>query len=93
MSKNDAGIKMMSKSDCFTCHQWTEKRIGPSFMEIAKKYKNQEAKMSQTLADRVIKGGTGVWGQIPMMPHPQHSNEEVLRMIKSIFKLNELKEH
>lgn len=93
MSKNDSGIKMMEKSDCFTCHQWTEKRIGPSFMEIAQKYKGQQDKVSKTLIDRVIKGGSGVWGPIPMMPHPQHKESEVLSMIKSIFKLNELKEH
>ena len=93
MSKNDAGIKMMEKSDCFTCHQWTEKRIGPSFMEIAKRYKSDQAKMTKTLVDKVIKGGTGVWGPIPMMPHPQHKEDEVLRMLKSIFKINELKEH
>ena len=93
ISINDKGFKFMSGSDCMTCHQWTGKRIGPSVTEIAKKYKGQENTISSTLVEKILKGGGGVWGDIPMMPHPQHTEKQASEMVKTILKLNQIKEH
>jgi cytochrome c len=93
ISKNDKGFKLMSKSDCLTCHQWQGKRIGPGFSEIAKRYKDNTSEVTATLVEKILKGGGGVWGEIPMMPHPQHDKQQATEMLKTIFKLNDEKEH
>ena len=80
----------MAQSDCLSCHQWKRTVIAPPYTEIAKKYKgNKDA--AKLLAEKVIQGGVGVWGEIPMPPHPQHSRKEVDQMITTILKLNTLK--
>jgi cytochrome c len=55
-------------------------------VEIAEKYRNQNGATEVTI-QRVINGSTGVWGQLPMLPHPQHSAEEVGIMVQWIFSL------
>lgn len=79
-----AGNALMTKSDCFTCHRQNERIVGPSFNEITKKYKNDAATKSR-LADKVIKGGAGVWGQVPMTPHPQLSKKDATEMVNFIL--------
>jgi cytochrome c len=59
----------MTKAGCNACHALDKKLIGPSFQEIAKKYKG-DAKAVTLLSEKVRKGGTGNWGQIPMPPNP-----------------------
>ena len=78
------GAALVSKSDCFTCHKANEKLIGPSFMQIASKYKNQPAVVSK-LSGKIINGGTGVWGNIPMTPHPQISKQDAAKMVQYIL--------
>lgn len=81
-----AGLALEAKSDCATCHKLDEKLIGPSFREIAAKYTNDEATVSM-LADKIIKGGSGNWGQIPMTPHPDMSTEDAQTIVKYILLL------
>ncbi|MBL8541020.1 MAG: c-type cytochrome [Betaproteobacteria bacterium] len=59
----------MSKAGCMACHAVDKKLVGPSFQEVAKKYKG-DAKAVATLTEKVRKGGAGNWGQIPMPPNP-----------------------
>ncbi|HEU4901219.1 MAG TPA: carbohydrate-binding protein, partial [Flavisolibacter sp.] len=77
------GAALIAKSDCNTCHRVNQKLIGPSFTEIAKRYKTQAA--AGRLADKVIKGGAGIWGQVPMTPHPQLSKKDATEMVKYIL--------
>jgi cytochrome c len=77
---------MFSKSDCLACHSPTEKIVGPAFVEIAKKYKGKSNATSM-LADKIIKGGSGVWGAIPMAPHPQISKADATKMVTYILSL------
>ena len=79
---NATGEELMKKSDCFTCHKTDAKLVGPSFKEIAAKYKATDV---DSLADKVIKGGAGVWGQIPMTAHPALKKEDVKKMIEWIL--------
>ena len=58
----------MTKAGCMACHAKDKKMIGPSFKEIAAKYKGQDA--TAKLAEKVRKGGSGVFGPIPMAPNP-----------------------
>ena len=57
----------MNKAGCMACHSKDKKLVGPSFKDIAAKYKGQDA--SAKLMDKVRKGGSGVFGPIPMAPN------------------------
>ncbi|WP_350081605.1 c-type cytochrome [Aquabacterium humicola] len=59
----------LNKAGCMACHAKDKKLVGPAFKEIAAKNKGQ-ANVVATLADKVRKGGKGVYGQIPMPPNP-----------------------
>ena len=59
----------LNKAGCMACHAKDKKMVGPSFKDIAAKYKGQ-ADASTKLAEKVRKGGAGVFGPIPMPPNP-----------------------
>ena len=86
LSDVDPGLSRMKQSDCFNCHSVDQKLVGPPLMEIAKKYKGQPGAVEVSV-DRVIKGSANVWGLIPMLPHPQHTADEVHMMVKWIYSL------
>ena len=62
------GAEALTKGGCMACHAKDKKMVGPSFKDIAAKYKGQDA--SAALFDKVRKGGSGVFGPIPMSPNP-----------------------
>lgn len=80
------GLSLIGNSDCLTCHKVDEKLIGPSYRDIANKYENNEANLSM-LAEKIIKGGSGVWGQVPMAAHDNISQDDAKAMVKYIFLL------
>ncbi|OLY92963.1 cytochrome c [Cnuella takakiae] len=79
-----AGLALEAKSDCATCHKLDDKLVGPAFREIAAKYTEKDVDM---LADKVINGGAGNWGQVPMTPHPQLSKDDAKTIVKYILLL------
>lgn len=62
------GEASLTKGGCMACHAKDKKLVGPAFKDIAAKYKGQD--VSTKLMDKVRKGGSGVWGPIPMSPNP-----------------------
>jgi len=80
------GEALIAKADCSGCHNKTQKIVGPAFEEIAAKYPSNDANISH-LADVVIKGGHGVWGEIPMTPHPNLSTDDAKTMVTWILSL------
>ncbi|MCE2707746.1 MAG: c-type cytochrome [Bacteroidota bacterium] len=80
------GLEKVKASDCTGCHQVDRKIIGPSYADVAAKYDNTEANVSM-LAQKVIAGGVGVWGQVPMSAHPGLSEEDAKDMIRYILLL------
>ena len=58
----------MNKAGCMACHTKDKKLVGPAFKEIAAKYKGQD--VAAKLAEKVRKGGSGVFGPVPMAPNP-----------------------
>jgi cytochrome c len=68
------GLSLMRNSDCFTCHQFKTKLIGPSFQEIAARYASKTSARA-LLASRIKEGSMGVWGDIMMPGHPEISKE------------------
>ncbi|MEN2435057.1 c-type cytochrome [Weeksellaceae bacterium A-14] len=79
-----AGYQMIGSSDCMSCHKDNAKFIGPSYKEIADKYTLQD---EAYLADKIIEGGSGVWGQVPMQAHPGISKEEAKKMVEYILSM------
>ncbi|MBK0381006.1 c-type cytochrome [Mucilaginibacter segetis] len=76
------GAQLMANNDCNTCHKPYDKVIGPAFVEIAKKYSSSD---EETLAKKVIAGGSGNWGNIAMTPHPSLSMDDAKEMVKYIL--------
>ena len=62
------GKTLIEGSDCLGCHKLDEKMIGPSYKEVAAKYENTPENV-EMLADKIIKGSSGVWGDVPMPAH------------------------
>jgi cytochrome c len=77
---------MMKKNGCNACHSEDKKVIGPSYKDVANKYKG-DATAAAKLADKVKKGGSGVWGPIPMPPNPNVKDDDVKKMVQLILNL------
>jgi cytochrome c len=80
------GKALIEASDCRTCHQDAAKVIGPAYMDVAKKYPNTPANVKM-LAGKIINGGKGVWGEIPMTPHPNVSQGDAEAMVTYILSM------
>lgn len=83
-SKSLSGDQIIETLDCSGCHSVSERMVGPSYREIADKYSDQDTKM---LASKIIEGGSGVWGNVPMAAHPQVSKEDAEKMVGYILSL------
>ncbi|HEY8937639.1 MAG TPA: c-type cytochrome [Cyclobacteriaceae bacterium] len=81
------GKVLVDASDCKTCHHPTNKIIGPAHTEVAKKYEFTQANVTM-LADKIIAGGSGVWGQIPMSPHGDVSKADAEKMAMYVLSLD-----
>jgi cytochrome c len=69
-----ANADLAKAKNCMACHAVDKKMVGPAYKDIAAKYAGQKDAAAK-LADKVIKGGTGVWGQIPMPPNAVSKDE------------------
>ena len=81
------GLELAAKADCFTCHKIDEALIGPTYRNVANKYAGFPDTIVTHLAQKIIAGGTGVWGEVPMTPHPTISEEDAKAMVKYILLL------
>ncbi len=82
-----AGLDLVAKSDCFTCHKIDEPLTGPSYREMANKYTGLPDTIIAHLAGKIINGGSGVFGQVFMTPHPGVSQADAEAMVKYIMLL------
>lgn len=81
------GKTAIANSDCKTCHTISDKSIGPTYTEIATRYRGKNAE--KMLASKIIRGGNGNWGKNIMAAHPQHAEEEAAEMVRYILSLTE----
>ena len=75
---------LATKSACMACHAVDKKLVGPAYQDVAKKYagdKTAEAK----LVEKVKKGGSGVWGPIPMPPNAAVKDEDIKTLVKWVL--------
>jgi cytochrome c len=81
-----ANEALASKNGCLACHAVDKKVVGPSYKEVAAKYRGDKTAEAK-LIDKVKKGGTGVWGQVPMPPNGAVSDADVATLVKWILSL------
>jgi len=81
-----ANPELAQKKNCMACHAVGQKVIGPSYKDVAAKYAGQ-ADAVDKLTQKVIKGGAGVWGAVPMPANPQVNEAEAKQLVTWILTL------
>lgn len=89
---SDKGLELIGASDCTTCHKLNKDAtsgasIGPAYSEVAAKYSPAADTTVDRLVKKVISGGSGVWGTVPMTPHPSLTPQDVKTMVTYILSL------
>ena len=79
-----ASQDLATKKNCMACHAADKKLVGPSYKEVAAKYKGQKDAPAK-LAEKIMKGGVGAWGQVPMPANPQVSADEAKTLVAWIL--------
>ena len=80
------GLEIVGKSDCLTCHKIDEKNIGPAWRDVANRYADS-ANAIAYLSKKIIDGGAGVWGEVPMAAHPTFTQADAEAVAKYVLLL------
>lgn len=83
---NAAAEAMMKKDGCAACHAIDKKLVGPSYVDVAAKYKGDKDAVAK-LTKKVKEGGSGVWGPIPMPPNPATPAADITELVTWILTL------
>jgi cytochrome c len=83
---SDRALELIGTKGCTACHAIDKKVIGPAYIDVSKKYEATPA-IIDTLASKVIKGGVGVWGDVPMTANTTVTPEEAKEMVTYILSL------
>jgi len=81
-----ANQALAEKKNCLACHQVDKKLVGPAYKDVAAKYVGQKDAAAK-LAEKIQKGGVGVWGQIPMPANPQVNADEAKTLAAWVLSL------
>ena len=81
-----ASADLAQKKNCMACHSVEKKVVGPGYKEVAAKYAGQKDAVEK-LAQKVLKGGSGAWGQVPMPANPQVNDAEAKQLVQWILSL------
>lgn len=87
---SSTGQILMNKSDCKSCHMMNKRSVGPSYIEVSNKYRGKNGAV-ESLAQKVIKGGAGVWGDHAMSAHPNLSVADARAIVEYILTTGEKK--
>lgn len=79
-----ANQDLATKKGCMACHALDKKLVGPAYKDVAAKYKGQKDAEAK-LADKVIKGGKGAWGEVPMPPNAAVTPDEAKTLVKWVL--------
>ncbi|HXZ93964.1 MAG TPA: c-type cytochrome [Burkholderiales bacterium] len=77
---------MAKKDNCLACHAVDHKVVGPAYKDVAKKYAGQKDAEAK-LIEKVKKGGSGVWGNIPMPPNSAVPDADIKKLVEWILSL------
>jgi cytochrome c len=81
-----AQADLAQKKNCMACHAIDKKLVGPSYKDVAAKYAGQKDAVDK-LAQKVVKGGSGTWGAVPMPANPQVTEAEAKQLVGWIMTL------
>lgn len=86
-----ADEQLAKSNGCMGCHMIERKVVGPSYKDIAQRYANSlaknKAKTINDLAEKIKKGGSGVWGNLPMPPYPKLSDEDARKLAEWVLNI------
>ncbi|MDP3137086.1 MAG: c-type cytochrome [Burkholderiaceae bacterium] len=77
---------LATAKNCMACHAVDKKLVGPAYKDVAKKYAGQKD-ATDKLAAKILKGGSGVWGPVPMPANPQVSDAESKKLAAWVMSL------
>jgi cytochrome c len=75
---------LAQKKNCMACHAIDKKLVGPAYKDVAAKYAGQKEAVDM-LTQKVLKGGAGVWGPVPMPANPQVSEAEAKQLVQWVL--------
>ena len=81
-----ANAELAKEKNCLACHAVETKLVGPAYKDVAAKYKGDKSAEAK-LVQKVLKGGSGTWGAIPMPANPQVSEAEAHTLVKWVLSL------
>ncbi len=84
---SSASEELAKSKGCLGCHAIDRKIVGPAYKDVAQKYAGQSDAAAK-LAEKVVKGGGGVWGQMPMPANPHVSPEEATKLVQWVLGLH-----
>ena len=79
-----ANVELATKKNCMACHAVDKKLVGPSYKEVSAKYAGQKDAVDK-LTQKVLKGGSGVWGAVPMPANAQVTPEEAKQLVEWVL--------
>jgi len=79
-----ANADLAQKKNCMACHAVDKKLVGPAYKDVAAKYAGQKDAVDK-LAEKVLKGGSGVWGPVPMPANPQVTAAEAKQLVQWVL--------
>ena len=74
-----ADLQLATAKNCMACHAVANKLVGPSYKDVATKYSGQKD-AADKLAEKIVKGGSGVWGPVPMPANAQVNADEAKKL-------------
>lgn len=90
-ASGEKALELIGSSDCTTCHRLQKDAagaaIGPAYSDVAAKYSPAADSTVDRLVKKIISGGSGVWGALPMTPHPALKEADVREIVKYILTL------
>jgi cytochrome c len=90
-ASSDKALELIGASDCTTCHRLNKNAsgaaIGPAYSDVAAKYSPAADTTVDRLVKKIITGGSGIWGTVPMTPHPALKEADIRTMVQYILTL------
>jgi cytochrome c len=87
-AQNEAGAKLVEEARCYACHHMTETLLAPPYIAIAARHAPRREVMTDVLARKIVHGGGGNWGLVPMVPNQWVSIEDARVMAAWILSLS-----
>ena len=79
-----ANVELATKKNCMACHAVDKKLVGPSYKDVSAKYAGQKDAVDK-LTQKVLKGGSGVWGAVPMPANAQVTPAEAKQLVEWVL--------